>query len=691
MPILSTIGRRSPGGRLMTLGIYTLLIAGGATMIYPFLLMVSTAFTSETDYSDFRVIPRYFYDEESRYTKFLAEKYQNMSDIKAMRGETLREFEDAAAGWDGTPSTQSIHAAADWHAFEQTLEPKDFGLWHIGRRSMPGKAELLWRDFLRDKLDSDLGKLEEITGRQYNSFSEIFAPYEQPTTQLWPGIAGREGAWWRDFKSSIDPAYRRPTDAAALWHGWLYRKYERVEDFNRAAGTGFATFDQAPLPATRPDDPRLAEDWDDFVRSALPYHALAFPGVSGGPGVPGADDPYRRFLVERFGDDVATINRSLGSDYRNMDSITFPPLAPTQAELNAVGVFLASAAEARDLRIDTPDLRFIEWARDRYGDIAALNRAWGAEFTGFEQVRPPYAAEDAAEFAAAKGQWMKWFLTRNFSEVFSFIAVRGRSLQNTVVLVLAMILAALTVNPLAAYALSRFNLSYANQVLIFLLATMAFPYEVTMIPNFLLLRSFPLAAVAAALVVGGGTVIWLLRRGSRTRPWLAVLLGCAAGGLAATLTVRGLAWWAGSPDAGSISLLNTYAALILPGVASGYSIFLLKGFFDSLPEELFEAARIDGAGEMRMLWQIAVPLCMPILAVIMLFTFTATYGSYIWALVVCQDERMWTLMVHLFQLQQWAPTYVTMAANVIASIPTLLVFVLAQNMIMRGVILPTYK
>jgi multiple sugar transport system permease protein len=92
-----------------------------------------------------------------------------------------------------------------------------------------------------------------------------------------------------------------------------------------------------------------------------------------------------------------------------------------------------------------------------------------------------------------------------------------------------------------------------------------------------------------------------------------------------------------------------------------------------------------------MLWQVAFPLSTPILAVVVLQTFTAAYGSYLWALVVCQDDSMWTLMVHMFQLQQWAPSYVTMAAAVLCSIPTLLIFVLAQNMIMRGVVIPVYK
>jgi len=187
----------------------------------------------------------------------------------------------------------------------------------------------------------------------------------------------------------------------------------------------------------------------------------------------------------------------------------------------------------------------------------------------------------------------------------------------------------LTVNPLAAYALSRFNLPSTYKILLFCLATMAFPGEVTAIPNFLLMKK--------------------------------------------------------------LHLLNTLWALILPGMAGGFAIFLLKGFFDSLPQELYEAAEIDGANEFQMFTKICLPMSMPVLAVIGLGAFTVAYGSFMWAFVVCPDKNWWTLMVWLQQMQSWAPQSMIFAALVLAAIPTLLVFIFAQNVIMRGVIIPTEK
>ena len=271
-----------------------------------------------------------------------------------------------------------------------------------------------------------------------------------------------------------------------------------------------------------------------------------------------------------------------------------------------------------------------------------------------------------------------------------YIAIRGRALWNTLILVASMIFCSLTINPLAAYALSRFRLPYTNQVLLFLLATMAFPHEVAMIPNFLLLRRFPLWTWLVGLAFGLVTAAIVARRAGGKAKLLAIPAGLGAAVLAGFYVTPLLGRLLGV-ELGPVSLLNTFPALILPRMANGFGIFLLKGFFDSLPEELFEAGRIDGAGELWMLWQVAFPLSKPIFAVMTLQTFTAVYGSYLWALVVCQSDRMWTLMVYIFQLQQWAPYHVTMAATVLASIPTLLVFIFAQRVILRGIIIPAYK
>jgi multiple sugar transport system permease protein len=141
-----------------------------------------------------------------------------------------------------------------------------------------------------------------------------------------------------------------------------------------------------------------------------------------------------------------------------------------------------------------------------------------------------------------------------------------------------------------------------------------------------------------------------------------------------------------------LGLLNTFWALILPGAGSGFSIFLLKGFFDSLPPELYEAGMLDGASELTLFFKVTMPLAKPIFAVIALGAFTSMYSSYLFALTIEQAQRQWPLMVWIYELSaQSAPAYAMLAALMCAALPTLVVFLFAQNVIMKGIILPSYK
>jgi len=707
MPIISTIGRKSPSVRVLFAAIYLVLLAGGLTMLYPFLLMVATSLTGQTDYKEFRLVPRYFHDTEARYRKFLAEKYQRADEYSDRHAHDYRDFANVAMPtWRGDPEPPDseridpvthqplpprVVLEADWpriarrvelwREFKASLRPIEFGVWHVGRRSMPGRAEMAWRTVLRERYHDDVAALNRDLGKDLVAFTEAFAPYEKPEGRLWPGVAGSEGQAWADFKRTLAPHYRWPVDGTVLWRRYLRFKYERIEDVNRALGTAFASFRDVPLHAARPEPPRLAREWETFVRNELPYRFVA---------IKGADAAYRAFLTSTYGS-LAEANQQLGTEYASPEAVHWPPEGTRPAELDAVSAFLRTACDPADLTVDTPDARYSRILRESFGgDLARLSRDLGTALPSFDAIRPPYEEEDLWEFQRDKGQWMTWFLTRNYEEVIDYVAIRGRALWNTLILVVSMIVCALTINPLAAYALSRFRLRYTNQVLLFLLATMAFPYEVAMIPNFLLLRRFPLWTWLVGLACGLAVAVVVARRTRGTRRLLALPAGLGVAALAGFYLTPLIGRLLGVPI-GPVSLLNTFAALILPRMASGYSIFLLKGFFDSLPEELFEAGRIDGASELWMLWQVAFPLSKPIFAVIALQTFTAIYGSYLWALVVCQSDRMWTLMVYIFQLQQWAPYHVTMAATVLASLPTLLVFIFAQKTIMRGIIIPTYK
>jgi multiple sugar transport system permease protein len=129
----------------------------------------------------------------------------------------------------------------------------------------------------------------------------------------------------------------------------------------------------------------------------------------------------------------------------------------------------------------------------------------------------------------------------------------------------------------------------------------------------------------------------------------------------------------------------------LPGLVNGFSIFLLKGFFDSLPRELYEAADIDGANEWQIFWGLTMNLSKPILAVIALHAFTSAYGAFFFALIIAPDPKMWTLMVWIYQLRQEAGQGVVYASVLLTALPTLIVFLCTQNIILRGIVVPSEK
>jgi multiple sugar transport system permease protein len=138
-------------------------------------------------------------------------------------------------------------------------------------------------------------------------------------------------------------------------------------------------------------------------------------------------------------------------------------------------------------------------------------------------------------------------------------------------------------------------------------------------------------------------------------------------------------------------LMFFIATMAFPPMANGYYIFLMKGFFDSLPKELYEAAAIEGASEFHMFFKITLPLVKPIMAVKALGAFTAAYGGFMWAFVICQDPRMWTIMVYIYQFQQGNPYHLVMTALVLSSLPLLFMFIFCQKIIMRGIVIPVMK
>ena len=134
-------------------------------------------------------------------------------------------------------------------------------------------------------------------------------------------------------------------------------------------------------------------------------------------------------------------------------------------------------------------------------------------------------------------------------------------------------------------------------------------------------------------------------------------------------------------------LMNTYGALILPFLATGFGTFLLRQFFLSFPRDLYEAALVDGCGQLRFLWSILVPLSRPALASLGIWSFLSVWNQYFWPLLVTKTEEMQTLQIGISRLRDienaTAPNFI-LAGTVLALVPTLVLIYLGQRHIVRG-------
>ncbi|MEU7226472.1 carbohydrate ABC transporter permease [Streptomyces chrestomyceticus] len=220
--------------------------------------------------------------------------------------------------------------------------------------------------------------------------------------------------------------------------------------------------------------------------------------------------------------------------------------------------------------------------------------------------------------------------------------------RNSVVATAVITGSVLLTSSLAGYALAKLRFPGRDLIFRLVLATMMFPPFVFFIPHFLILVHWPLAG-------GNG------------------LLGDGGAGLTVSL-----------------------AALVMPFLVSGFGIFLMRQFIVSVPDEMLEAARIDGAGEFTVWWRIVVPQTKPVAVTLALLTFVSAWNEYIWALLVSTaNPRLMTLPVGIQTLQSYLDPSrmvpVMMAGLMLSVLPVLLLFLLLQKYYIRGVMLSGLK
>ncbi len=546
---------------------------------------------------------------------FLKEKYKDIASLNNIQKANYTSFEEIPF-----PAVKPAEGVirTDWQDFIKANSTVD----------------KLWEDFLKKKYANRIADLNKAHGTAYKKFSEADKTLAKDAVRN--DVAELEKTVAVNRTRELPAAAITLDSLAIRYRDWLRKRFAgNIDALNNAYCNGYLSFSNIPLGSQPDGEKNLAQsaDWAEFAHTLKPEEVSLMRQATG---------DYKNYLKSLYTDaagkcDYAKMAADYGCDIREGEDNDIPAYLkyPENGTEKARQDYVAAIRENRFpsmLQLDDPEEYRSAWQaflQKKYGTAKALNAAWHLAPQSFDAVSLPVREHEWTLMEQNISRLRGEFLKRNYLMVFNTLFTNGNAALNTLLYCFLAVLAALLVNPLCAYGLSRYKPASSYKILLFLMLPMAFPGMVLGIPQFLLIKNF--------------------------------------------------------------GLLNTFAALILPGMANGYSIFLLKGFFDSLPKELFESAAIDGASEWTVFWHIAMGLSTPILSVIALGAFTGAYGNFMMAFLLCQDKDMWTMMVYLYQLQQRAAPAVGFAALAVAAIPTLIVFVFCQNIIIKGIVVPTEK
>lgn len=222
------------------------------------------------------------------------------------------------------------------------------------------------------------------------------------------------------------------------------------------------------------------------------------------------------------------------------------------------------------------------------------------------------------------------FTLYQYESLFSRLNV-ARNFINSLVLSVLVTLISLFFNSMAGYAFAKYRFAGKNKLFSFLLSSMIIPAQVTMLPLFLMLKE--------------------------------------------------------------MGFINTYMAIIIPGLANIFGIFLIRQYALSIPDSLIESARMDGATDFQIYRSVILPLCLPILITLAIFTFMGTWNDFLWPLIALTDSSMYTLPVALANLmgEHTKDPELMMAGSVVTIIPILVVFLVLQKYYIKGIMMGSVK
>ncbi len=476
MPLIAKIGRRSWRVRLFSAVLYGLLIGGGLTMVHPFLLMISNSVTSNADWKDFRLIPKYFFDAREQFRKIIVEaEHEEEFPYLFGHNEWFGGEDVRLKDLDALFKRDTNHLArmtADWREFMKGIPHRywrPYFNWQTTHKFFTPFVNCVdYRKFLARKYSNDIVRLNREHGTYYKKFGDIWHLRDGYWRRLWAVPDTPQWHDWVEWKGTIDPLLVYPYPMEMEWWKYIRYLYVSIDRFNEKQGTNLAGLIDVHLDDAIHHGLVPLKHVENFVfeKCNSMYYMLNTKTST-----------WNAFLT-RSHEQLSDAEKKLPlAEYLKR----YPPArrCPTntahyalwtryinEKKLDAAGMPVYKR-KFGEVEVWSPVREYRAFLKARYSnDIDRLNAAYGPTYVmgrpikSFDEIRMlPVPDLLYHHFAKERKGIMRKFVFGNYKTVLDFVALHGRALWNTLIFIILCIGSALIVNPMAAYALLRYRVT----------------------------------------------------------------------------------------------------------------------------------------------------------------------------------------------------------------------------------------
>ena len=405
MPIIGKVGRKSLKLRSLNISIHLLLLIGALTMIYPFMVMVSSSFKSNVDAKKFSVVPQYFFDDEMLYRKFIESRMNEESNL------LIQQYKNRSQGFEFLkfPQNYSSNIFSDWQEF--LLENKDehtaFDYYiseQFGRGVYP-RNERIFRNLMKDESGNELKKFNKEFGTSVLTWDEVRIEERELLsrnfTANYSGFLGR----YNDFRLELPTQDRvyASLDGHFITNELnpVYRG--KLEEMNAALGTDYSSWNNVILSQKIPDSP-MRKHWINYVKNILNIQHIRVDVQ--------AEEMYVNFLQNKY-ERISLLNSTYKTNFLNFSDIELLQDIPTSgAILVDWAFFIENIVPAKFLYVKSVEFDYRNWLKEKYKYINNLNENYSKGYSDFSELT---LTENIPEYnLKLKNDWL--IFVRDYSD-----------------------------------------------------------------------------------------------------------------------------------------------------------------------------------------------------------------------------------------------------------------------------------